>query len=114
MASELTVFQRTPIWVTPKTDFAIPRWLQRLFAVQPWTQRVARRANTAWLEGLMVSAVLHYRQARIFNQAAAALSKRHLRKQVDGPGAAPQADPGLQLRVQAADVLQRLLPDVHA
>ncbi len=85
VASELTVYQRTPIWVTPKTDFAIPRWLQRLFAVQPWTQRVARRANSAWLEGLMVSAVLHYRQARIFNKAAAALSKRHLRKQVEDP-----------------------------
>ena len=25
VASELTVFQRTPIWVTPKTDFRIPR-----------------------------------------------------------------------------------------
>ena len=85
VASELTVFQRTPIWVTPKADFRIPRWLQRLFAVQPWTQRVARRANAAWLEGMMVTAVLHYRQARIFNQAAAALSKRHLRKQVADP-----------------------------
>ena len=85
VASELTVFQRTPIWVTPKTDFRIPKVLQRLFAVQPWTQRVARRANSAWLEGMMVTAVLHYRQARFFNQAAAAISKRHLHKQVADP-----------------------------
>jgi cation diffusion facilitator CzcD-associated flavoprotein CzcO len=85
VASELTVFQRTPIWVTPKTDFRIPRALQRLFAVQPWTQRLARRANSAWLEGMMVSAVLHYRQARFLNQAAAALSRRHLAKQVADP-----------------------------
>ena len=84
-ASALTVFQRTPIWVTPKTDFAIPRMLQRLFAVLPLTQRVARQANSAWLEGMMVTAVLHYRQARLFNQVAAALSKRHLRKQVANP-----------------------------
>src|SRR4051812_32115613 len=81
VAAQLTVFQRTPIWVTPKTDFRIPRALQRLFAVQPWTQRLARRANGAWLEAVMVSAVLHYRQARIFNQAAAAVSRRHLRRQ---------------------------------
>ena len=85
VAAELTVFQRTPIWVTPKTDFRIPRWLQRLFAVQPWTQRVARRANTAWLEGMMVSAVLHYRQARFLNRRRAGLSQRHLRKQVADP-----------------------------
>jgi cation diffusion facilitator CzcD-associated flavoprotein CzcO len=93
VASQLTVFQRTPIWVTPKTDFSIPRWLQRLFAVQPWTQRVARRANAAWLEAMMVSAVLHYRQARIFNQAAAALSRRHLHKQVSDPGLRRQLTP---------------------
>jgi cation diffusion facilitator CzcD-associated flavoprotein CzcO len=86
VAEELTVFQRTPIWVTPKTDFAIPRVLQKLFALQPWTQRVARAANSTWLEGMMVTAVLHYRQARLFNRAAAALSQRHLHKQVADPG----------------------------
>ena len=85
VASELTVYQRTPIWVTPKADFAIPRALQRLFALQPWTQRVARAANSTWLEAMMVTAVLHYRQARLFNRAAAALSQRHLRRQVADP-----------------------------
>lgn len=85
VAAELTVFQRTPIWVTPKTDFAIPRIVQRLFALQPWTQRAARKANSTWLEAMMVTAVLHYRQARLFNRAAAAVSKRHLHKQVADP-----------------------------
>jgi cation diffusion facilitator CzcD-associated flavoprotein CzcO len=82
VASELTVFQRTPIWVTPKTDFRIPGAVQRLFALAPWTQRIARKANSTWLEAMMVTAVLHYRQARVFNRAAARLSQRHLRKQV--------------------------------
>lgn len=85
VASELTVYQRTPIWVTPKTDFKIPKTLQRLFALQPWTQRLARKANSTWLEAMMVTAVLHYRQARFFNRAAAALSRRHLHKQVADP-----------------------------
>ncbi len=84
-AGELTVFQRTPIWVTPKSDFRIPKALQRLFARQPWTQRAARAVNSAWLEAMMVTAVLHYRQARVFNRAAARLSQRHLRKQVADP-----------------------------
>jgi cation diffusion facilitator CzcD-associated flavoprotein CzcO len=84
-AGHLTVFQRTPIWVTPKADFKIPAPVQDLFAAQPWTQRVARRANSAWLEGMMVTAVLHYKQARFLNQGAAALARAHLRRQVDDP-----------------------------
>jgi len=84
-AAALTVYQRTPIWVTPKTDFAIPRALQLLFAAQPWTQRLARRANSAWLESIMVTGVLHYRQAKLFNQAAAAIARAHLRRQVRDP-----------------------------
>jgi cation diffusion facilitator CzcD-associated flavoprotein CzcO len=84
-AAALTVYQRTPIWVTPKTDFAIPRAVQRLFATQPWTQRLARRANSTWLEAMMVTGVLHYKQAKLFNQAAAALATAHLRRQVKDP-----------------------------
>jgi len=84
-ASALTVYQRTPIWVTPKADYRIPRLLQTLFAALPWTQRLARRANSAWLEGIMVTGVLHYKQARLFNISAAAIAKAHLRRQVRDP-----------------------------
>jgi cation diffusion facilitator CzcD-associated flavoprotein CzcO len=85
-AGHLTVFQRTPIWVTPKADFAIPGAVQRIFAAQPWTQRAARRVNSAWLEGMMVTAVLHYKQAKALNAGAAALARAHLRRQVKDPG----------------------------
>ncbi|MCW2786092.1 MAG: NAD(P)/FAD-dependent oxidoreductase [Marmoricola sp.] len=84
-AAALTVFQRTPIWVTPKNDFKIPRPVQTLFATQPWTQRAARAVNGAWLEGMMVTAVLHYKQAKFLNNGAAALAKAHLRRQVTDP-----------------------------
>src|ERR1700712_1911611 len=84
-AGHLTVFQRTPIWVTPKTDFKIPKPVRGLLASQPWTQRAARKVNSAWLEGMMVTAVLHYKQARLLNQGAAALAKGHLRRQVNDP-----------------------------
>lgn len=84
-AAALTVYQRTPIWVTPKNDFPIPKPVQALFAAQPWTQRLARAANSAWLEGMMVTAVLHYKQAKILNAGAAALAKGHLRRQVKDP-----------------------------
>jgi cation diffusion facilitator CzcD-associated flavoprotein CzcO len=84
-AAELTVYQRTPIWVTPKADGSIPRAVQQLFARLPVTQRAARLANTSALELLMVSAVLHFRQAHRLNRAAALLAKAHLRRQVRDP-----------------------------
>jgi cation diffusion facilitator CzcD-associated flavoprotein CzcO len=84
-ADALTVYQRTPIWVTPKTDFKIPAAVQRVFATLPWTQRAARAGNAAWLEALMGLGVLHYRQAKVFNKGAEALAKAHLRRQVRDP-----------------------------
>jgi cation diffusion facilitator CzcD-associated flavoprotein CzcO len=92
-AAAMTVYQRTPIWVTPKADFKIPRAVRSLFAAQPWTQRAARRANSAWLEGMMVTAVLHYKQAKLLNRGAAALATRHLRRQVKDPELRRQLTP---------------------
>ncbi|MET3961374.1 cation diffusion facilitator CzcD-associated flavoprotein CzcO [Marmoricola sp. OAE513] len=92
-AGSLTVYQRTPIWVTPKNDFKIPKPLQTLFAAQPWTQRAARAANSAWLEGMMVTAVLHYKQAKFLNAGAAALAKGHLRRQVKDPATRAKLTP---------------------
>jgi cation diffusion facilitator CzcD-associated flavoprotein CzcO len=84
-AAHLTVFQRTPIFVTPKLDFEIPGAVRRLFARVPATQRLARRANTALLEALMVFAVLRYRRMSFLNRGAALAARRHLRKQVPDP-----------------------------
>ena len=84
-AAHLTVFQRTPIFVTPKLDFEIPGAVRRLFARLPATQRLARRVNTALLEALMVFAVLRYRRMSFLNRGAALAARRHLRKQVPDP-----------------------------
>lgn len=83
--AELTVFQRTPIWVVPKVDTPIPKPVQQLFAKAPLTQKAARLVNTGALELLMVAGVLHYRQAKLGNKAAALLAKAHLRAQVRDP-----------------------------
>lgn len=81
-AAALTVYQRTPIWVVPKLDLPIPGVVQRLFARLPVAQRAARAVSGALLEGIMVSAVLHYRQAKFLNKGAAAASRLFLRAQV--------------------------------
>ncbi|WP_330256626.1 NAD(P)/FAD-dependent oxidoreductase [Nocardia sp. NBC_00565] len=81
-AAALTVFQRTPIWVVPKVDTAIPAPVQKIFARVPATQKVARLVNTGLLEALMVVGVLHFKQAKPLNKAAGVLAKAHLRTQV--------------------------------
>ena len=81
-AAALTVYQRTPIWVVPKLDAPIPAAVRRLFAKVPATQRAARAVSDGLLEGLMVTAVLHYKQAKILNKIAAAASRLFLRTQV--------------------------------
>lgn len=84
-ADDLTVFQRTPIWVVPKLDFAIPRVVQQLFARVPATQKAARLVNTSLLELLMVTGVLHFKQFKVANRGAAVLAKAHLKRQVPDP-----------------------------
>ena len=83
--AELTVFQRTAIWVTPKSDGPVPRRLQKLYARIPFTQRVARGIGSGILEVLMVAAVLKYRRFKRFNQTAERVAKRHMARQVRDP-----------------------------
>ncbi len=112
-AAHLTVFQRTPIFVTPKLDFEIPGAVRRLFARMPATQRLARQGQhrtARGADGLRRPALpadeLPQPRRRARRPAPPAQAG-------PGPGAAAEADPGLLLRLQAADVLQRLLPDLH-
>ncbi|MFC4604084.1 flavin-containing monooxygenase [Rhodococcus kronopolitis] len=92
-AAELTVYQRTPIWVLPKVDVAIPGVVQRLFARVPAVQRAARAVSSGILEAVMVSAVLHFKQTKLLNKGAAAASRGHLRAQVGDPELRRQLTP---------------------
>jgi cation diffusion facilitator CzcD-associated flavoprotein CzcO len=88
---DLTVYQRTATYVVPKIDFAIPVWLQRLFARLPLVHRAFRVVTDAFVGGVLIVAP-HYLGLRRLAVAAADLSKDqpvHL-----GPrqGAAAQAD----------------------
>jgi cation diffusion facilitator CzcD-associated flavoprotein CzcO len=53
LASQLTVFQRTPAWVFPRLDFPHPPLLRRLFRRFPSLQRAARNAVYYFAEGLV-------------------------------------------------------------
>ncbi len=73
--AELTVYQRTPIYVVPKMDFAIPDWLRWLFTRLPLVHRAFRFVTDTAFELGMVTAVLHYRGFRRLNIAAADFAK---------------------------------------
>jgi cation diffusion facilitator CzcD-associated flavoprotein CzcO len=73
--ADLTVYQRTPIHVVPKIDFAIPAVMQRLFARLPLVQRMFRWVTDTIFELAVVTGALHYRQFRRLNIAAADLAK---------------------------------------
>ncbi len=77
-AADLTVYQRTPIWVVPKFDPPIPERARRLFARIPLTQRIIRAITDAIYELMVSVAILHYRRFRgRFNIAAGDLAKIH-------------------------------------
>lgn len=77
-AADLTVYQRTPIWVVPKLDFGFSERAKRLFARFPLTQRLIRAVTDTIYELMVSVAVLHNRQTRgRFNIAAGDLAKMH-------------------------------------
>lgn len=73
--ADLTVYQRTPIHVVPKIDFAFAPAMQRLFARVPLAQRSLRWLTDGLFELITVVGVLHYRGSRRLNIAAGDLAK---------------------------------------
>ena len=75
---ELTVYQRTPIWVMPKFDVGFSPAVRRLFARVPLTQRILRWFTDTNMEFLMVVAMWKFRYFNRLNIAASDVSKVHL------------------------------------
>lgn len=83
VARRVEVFQRTPIWVVPKLDMALPTVVQRMFAALPVTQRTARLVGGAGVE-VMVTAIVHHKTMKPLVKAVEAMCLGHLRRQVPG------------------------------
>ena len=89
----LAVYQRTPIWVTPKVDMRIPKAVRKLFARIPLTQRAARAVSSSILETIMVTGVLYNRQLPFLTRMMEVVCKRHLAHQVKDPTLRRQLTP---------------------
>ncbi len=82
--AHLTVFQRTPIWVLPKPDAAIPGVVQQVMKKLPLLQLPARMASQAFVETTFVLAAHYYRQLKIV-KGFEPIAMRHLAQQVKDP-----------------------------
>ena len=60
-AAELTVYQRTPIWVAPKIDLRFSDRVKKIFARLPWTQRLIRAITDTIYELMITVGVVRYR-----------------------------------------------------
>ncbi|AIY18277.1 FAD-dependent oxidoreductase [Pimelobacter simplex] len=85
VADHLTVYQRTPIYVSPKLDGPVPGVVRGAFAKVPLTQKATRLVGTSILEVMMVAGVLHFRDLPWANAAGKRVCAAHLARQVKDP-----------------------------
>ena len=71
---DLTVYQRTPMWVMPKLDLPIPAAMREVFRRVPATQRAVRWVTDVTQEILMLIAMWKYRRFRALNDSAKKLA----------------------------------------
>jgi len=83
--ASLAVYQRTPIWILPKPDRAIPPWLQAVFARVPVAQWLVRAPTTFLTELVLVFGVIYNKQTPQLVQRIERLCRRHLEEQVADP-----------------------------
>ena len=75
--SDLTVYQRTPIWVLPKMDFGFTPAVQRTFARRPVTQQAIRRTTDNFTDLIVLIAMWKYRYFKPINKFAGIVAGVH-------------------------------------
>jgi cation diffusion facilitator CzcD-associated flavoprotein CzcO len=80
-AAHIVLFQRTPPWIVPRRDRAIPAWQRALFRRVPLAQRLLRTAIYWQREFLALGLVFYPRLMRL----AERLARRHLAAQISDP-----------------------------
>jgi cation diffusion facilitator CzcD-associated flavoprotein CzcO len=82
---QMTVYQRTPIWVTAKYNPTIPPWMRRMFAALPLTQRFFRLISDTLLEMLMVLGVLYNKSLPGATRRVERMALAHMASQIKDP-----------------------------
>lgn len=90
----MDVYQRTPIWVLPKSNPRFPPWMQKVFAKVPFIQRIFRFISDTILELVMVTGVLHNRQFPFLTRSMETTCRKFLATQVQDPELRRKLTPG--------------------
>ncbi len=77
VVSDLTVYQRTAIWVLPKMDFGFAPAVQRTFARRPLTQQALRKSTDNFTDLLVLIAMWKYRYFKPVNKAVGYIAALH-------------------------------------
>ncbi|GAA2638071.1 NAD(P)/FAD-dependent oxidoreductase [Actinomadura fulvescens] len=110
-ASRLDVYQRTPIWVAPKPDMAVPRVVMWLFRRAPRLQEAVRRLATRAVELLLIDVVVQHRRIPWLARTGAALLRSlWYRLQVRDPEVRRRLIPGYGLGCKRPSVSNSYLP----
>jgi cation diffusion facilitator CzcD-associated flavoprotein CzcO len=91
-AGRLTVFQRTPPWIMPKADYAFSEAEQLGF--RRWLRRWLFRTRLFWIHDLRALGFLGNER---ITQAAEAMARRHLARQVKDSGLRQKLAPAYRL-----------------
>ena len=117
LTSELTVFQRTPIWCLPKLDGPLPRVVQGALRRVPGLAAALRAVSQAYVE-LTFPIAAHYATVVPMVAATRNLALHHLRRQVRDPAVRDRLTPRYGLGCKRPGFSNDYLrtfnrPDVH-
>ncbi|GHG40506.1 MULTISPECIES: flavin-containing monooxygenase [Amycolatopsis] len=85
----LTLFQRTPPWIMPKPDHAMPSWARTLFKRVPGTQRLYRNA----LYWLLEARAIGFNGHPAIMKAGELIAKRNIAKGIKDPALRKKVTP---------------------
>jgi len=81
----LAVYQRTPIWILPKPDREMARWLQLALKYIPGLQWALRGITNSITEAVMVLGVINYKKYPQIAEFFEKVCRKHLETQVVDP-----------------------------
>ncbi len=87
--AELTLFQRTPPWIMPKPDHAMPSWTRTLFKRVPGAQRLYRDA----LYWLLEARAIGFNGHPAIMKAGELIAKRNIAKGIEDPALRKKVTP---------------------
>ncbi len=93
LAAEVVVMQRTPPWVMPRRDRAVPLWYRRVLAASTPVHRLAREMSS-WAREVQL---LNFTRQGAFRAVGERLARRHLEAQVPDPVLRAAVTPGYDM-----------------